>query len=99
MLAASLARGDREYLVSAIDDALHQPYRAQLIPGMYDVFEAARKAGAFGAALSGAGPCVIAFAENGTEAIGMAMKEEFSKHNVKAEILQLSIDKQGAYLL
>lgn len=99
MLAASLARGDREYLASAIDDAIHQPYRAQLIPGMYDVFEAARNAGAFGAALSGAGPCVIAFAENGTEAIGMAMKEEFAKHNVKAEILQLSIDKQGAYLL
>ena len=54
MLVAALTRGNERYLRLGLDDALHQPYRAELIPGMYDVFKAARRAGAAGATLSGA---------------------------------------------
>jgi homoserine kinase len=61
MLIASLCRGNEKFLKNVFDDALHQPYRAALIPGMYEVFAAARKAGAIGANLSGAGPCLIAY--------------------------------------
>lgn len=56
MLVAALTRGNERYLRLGLDDALHQPYRAELIPGMYDVFKAARRAGAAGATLSGAVP-------------------------------------------
>ena len=42
MLVAALTRGNERYLRLGLDDALHQPYRAELIPGMYDVFKAAR---------------------------------------------------------
>ena len=44
MLVAALTRGNERYLRLGLDDALHQPYRAELIPGMYDVFKAARRA-------------------------------------------------------
>lgn len=99
MLAAALCKGNKGFLKTAIDDALHQPYRAQLIPGMYDVFEAAKKAGAYGAAMSGAGPCIIAFAVEESEKVGTAMEEEFARHDVRAKILQLEISAKGAYTL
>ena len=46
----------------AMVDRLHQRARAQLVTGLDDIIAAARGAGAFGAALSGAGPAVIAVA-------------------------------------
>ena len=61
MLIAALVEGREDLLPLAFDDALHQPYRKKLVPGMEAVFEAAKKAGAFGAAISGAGSCLIAF--------------------------------------
>lgn len=99
MLVAALCKGNKEFLRTAIDDALHQPYRAKLIPGMYDVFKAARHAGAYGVAMSGAGPCIIAFAVENPELIGKAMQEEFARHDVNAEILQLEIAEKGAYVV
>lgn len=97
MLVAALCKGNKGFLKTAIDDALHQPYRAKLIPGMYDVFRAARQAGAYGVAMSGAGPCLIAFAVENPEHVGEAMKEEFARHDVKAKILQLEIAEKGAF--
>ena len=76
MLAAALVRGNERFLKTAFDDALHQPYRAALIPGMYEVFQAAREAGAIGANLSGAGPCLIAYVPErlrAAEKVGEAM--------------------------
>jgi len=66
---------------------------------MYDVFAAAVQSGALGAAMSGAGPCLIAFTENNGETIGKAMVEAFQKHDIKAKYLLLTIDKKGACLL
>jgi homoserine kinase len=43
-------------------DRLHEPARLALVPALDEIVAAAREAGAFGAALSGAGPSVIAFA-------------------------------------
>ena len=45
----------------AMTDRLHQPYRATLNPALEPCMSAARAAGAFGTALSGSGPTVIAF--------------------------------------
>ena len=44
MMVAALARGSEKHLGNAFEDALHQNYRASLIPGMFDVFAAAKKA-------------------------------------------------------
>ncbi|RHM56772.1 homoserine kinase [Mitsuokella sp. AF33-22] len=102
MLVAALTRGNERFLRHAFDDSLHQPYRAKLIPGMYDVFAAARAAGAAGATLSGAGPCLIAYVlerRHVEEAVGKAMQEAFRKHGVKSRILTLDLDTRGAHLL
>jgi homoserine kinase len=37
MLVAALCKGNEKFLKNVFEDALHQPYRAPLIPGMYDV--------------------------------------------------------------
>lgn len=102
MLVAALTRGNEHYLRLGLDDALHQPYRAELIPGMYDVFKAARRVGAAGATLSGAGPCLIAYVlerRHAEEAVGKAMLEAFRKHDVEARILTLDLDTHGAQIL
>ena len=102
MMVAALARGSEKHLDHAFADALHQNYRAPLIPGMFDVFAAAKKAGAYGAALSGAGPCLIAFVpahRKCTEDVAAAMQEAFRAHDVEARPLHLRLDTKGARIL
>ena len=99
MLTAALCKGNKSFLRSVFDDALHQPYRAKLIPGMYDVFKAARAAGALGASMSGAGPCLIAFTVENADAVGMAMRDAFAKNNVKSKYHVFDIDGTGATVI
>jgi homoserine kinase len=83
-----------------MEDRLHQSYRAGLVPGLADVIVAARKAGAWGAALSGAGPSVLALAPAKKAAdAGEAMVETFRKHDVTSLFLDLDISTKGAQLM
>ena len=59
---AAVLRADGAMLSLAMHDRLHQAARLRLVPALDDIVSSARSAGAFGAALSGAGPSVIAFA-------------------------------------
>ena len=102
MMVAALARGSEKHLENVFADALHQNYRAPLIPGMFDVFAAAKKAGAYGAALSGAGPCLIAFVPEHrkcTEGVAAAMQDAFRAHEIEARPLHLRLDTKGARVL
>ena len=102
MLVAALVEGREELLPLAFDDAIHQPYRKKLVPGMTEVFDAARKAGALGAAISGAGSCLIAFtsASRGHEdEIASAMVAAFKAHGVESKALILNVDTRGAQVL
>ena len=102
MLVAALVKGREDLLPFAFDDALHQPYRQKLVPGMTEVFTAAREAGALGAAISGAGSCLIAFTSAGgglEQKIATAMTEAFTAHGVKSRALILDVDKRGAKVL
>ena len=75
-LLAAVLRADGALLSIAMADRLHQPARAHLVTGLADIMEAARGAGAFGAALSGAGPAVVAFAPARLAARVVAAMEE-----------------------
>ena len=99
LLVAALTKGQPRFLRNAFADALHQPYREKLIPGMKDVFRDACRAGALGASLSGAGPCLIAYTLENEEAVGQAMVEAFQEHEIEAHALQLSLDAHGARIL
>ncbi|WP_171016611.1 homoserine kinase [Pseudalkalibacillus caeni] len=60
------------------EDLFHQPYRKELVPHLETVQKAGRENGAFGTALSGAGPTVICITRKGT---GDALRK-----NLKARI-------------
>lgn len=63
LLVAALQSGRTDLLAVAMDDRLHQPYRSSLYRGMTPILEAARQSGAYGAAVSGAGPSAAALTD------------------------------------
>lgn len=80
----------------AMEDRLHQPYRAPAIPALDTVIRAAREAGAYGAALSGGGPSVIALCRRGDEArIGDAMCEAASAEGWRGNPLLTGVRERG----
>lgn len=96
MLIAGLCSGEYQHLKYALEDKLHQPYREALIPGMKEVFSAAVKFGAYGATISGAGPCLIAYTNKNGEEIGIGMVNAFAQAGIRAKSLILGIDQFGA---
>ncbi len=97
LLLGALATGEYHLLRVAMQDRLHQPYRAHLIPGLEAVIEAALENGAFGACLSGSGPTVLAFSpENRARKIASAMRAVFRERGVEAKAWALEVDLAGA---
>ena len=78
-LVDALHRDDLEQFGRSIVDRLVEPVRAELIPGLAEVKEAARDCGALGCSISGAGPSLFAFAGSETTAqkIAKAMQQAF----------------------
>lgn len=73
-------------------DLFHQPYRKDLVPFYKEVQEKAAENGAFGVALSGAGPSLLCLAEPGKgAALAKALQNDLSGF----EIHPLKIDKDG----
>jgi len=99
LVIGALCQGEFHHLRYALEDKIHQPYRQHLIPGMQQVFDAALDNGALGAALSGAGPCLIAFAQDRCEQIGAGMVQAFASNHIKASYLVLDIDTEGAKVI
>ena len=94
--------GDYRYLRFAMEDKLHQPYRARLIPGLNAVIDACYEAGGIGAALSGAGPAVIGFVDRSSKekAVETAakMQHAFAVHGIKSRPILTEICTTGAVL-
>lgn len=74
-------------------DRFHQPYRRQLIPWWEKVEQAAAEAGAFGTALSGAGPSILCLAEPGK---GEKVANRLARSLASMKIVRLQIDNQGS---
>jgi len=101
LLVAALCSGQLELLGTAMMDRVHQPYRAPLIPGMSELLEAATEHGAYGAALSGAGPTLIALTDaavSPSELIAF-MEKTLNEHGVEADVLELKPCAEGAICL
>lgn len=85
-LVHGLATGDAGLLRIALDDVLHVPYRRDLVPGLEKLQEAARKAGAYGATLSGSGSTLVAIApQDAADSVADAMRERWSAEGVVAD--------------
>ncbi len=97
LFLAGIFSGEYDHLAMAMDDRLHQNYRADLVPGMVEAIAAARGAGAAGVALSGAGPSMLAFVPERAETeVADAMLAAFSVAGVKAEAQVVVADLFGA---
>ncbi|MFC5559410.1 homoserine kinase [Ureibacillus thermophilus] len=84
MLAAALVLKDYKRIGKYMEsDLFHEPFRADLIPHYHEIREEAKKAGAFGTALSGAGPTMISIIPNSIgEQFVEKMKERFPTHKI-----------------
>ena len=89
LLVAAIGSGDNELLRDALDDRLHEPYRAPLVPLLAAVRERAQgRSEVYGATLSGAGPTVLIWCQPGTEdgVVGVAVPSRWRNgHQVVAD--------------
>lgn len=99
LLVAGLATGRLDVLDVATQDTLHQPARAKLFPEMFDIFAAARAAGALCAYLSGGGSSVMAFATDRAEQIGDAMLARLRAAGRDGRVIQTHPSAIGARIV
>lgn len=78
-------------------DALHQPYRSPLVPGIAECL-AFRHPDLAGVFLSGAGSAVMAVARHSAAEIGDALVREFGRMGTGAKALFLKADNRGAWI-
>jgi homoserine kinase len=100
LLLTGFLTQDYELVSKALDDRLHQCYRASLIPGFKDIV-ASLKDKVLGVTLSGAGPTVVAFTQRGQETaeIGQEMVDAFAAQEIRAQYLVTSPTNQGTAII
>lgn len=106
LLAASIAAGRPELLSAALEDRLHEPYRAPAVADLQQVHDILRDAGAAGVALSGAGPTVIGLvagdsdqlAHSAAEEVAMRAADRVRALGTRRAPQALRIDRAGAQL-
>jgi homoserine kinase len=96
LVADALRNADYRLLAEVMQDRLHQPYRLAHLPGVGEILQAAKQAGAAAAVLSGAGPGVIAFADSGLEEIQNAMLGAAKERKIAARGFILHVSNTGA---
>jgi homoserine kinase len=95
LLGAALASGSADLFAAALDDRLHEPYRATNAPLLADVREHL-PAGALGATMSGSGPTIVVWARAG--AVGDCVAELVGQYP-DVQVLPLSATPKGAHVL
>ncbi|MEI6848300.1 MAG: homoserine kinase [Chlorobiaceae bacterium] len=102
-LVNGLLTSDYDLIGRALVDVVAEPKRAPLIPGFFNVKQAAIDAGALGCSIAGSGPSLFAFSSSEKIAleVGLAMKEAFfrSKGSLQSDMWISPICKQGARIL
>ncbi len=97
LLLRALATNNGEWLKTALEDKLHQPYRQKLIIGYDQLKQAAISAGAYGMVISGAGPTLLALTNpSNKDRVVKSMSEVWTKIGVEAEVRSLCLDTVGA---
>ncbi len=95
LLGAGLASGSEDVFAAALDDRLHEPYRAANAPLLGEV-RTEPPSGALGATISGSGPTVIVWADPHQ---AQECSVELSNRFPDVEVLWLSTTPKGAELV
>jgi len=96
LMISALLTGDYELAGKMMEsDLFHESYRAKLIPNYFEIRSNARKLGAYGTVISGAGPTMISFVPKGdSERIAREMQSRFPNY----EVAPLQLDETGLQL-
>ncbi|HKW16624.1 MAG TPA: homoserine kinase [Terriglobales bacterium] len=97
LLFAAFSQGDRKLLASALEDRIHQPYRAKLCPLLPALQEFPATNGVLGSVLSGAGPSVLMFLDPAVSAekIRSRVAKHLNERGMRADLVLTSIAKRG----
>ena len=100
LMAASLFSGKLENLRVAVQDKIHQPYRASLIDHLDDVFRLSYELGSLGTYVSGAGPTIISMIDAAdTEVFARYAANHLEEKGISGwEIKVLNTDSDGAQI-
>lgn len=97
LLVTALATQRYDALRTAVQDQMHQPYRAMIFQALMPMIDAAHEAGAYGAFLSGAGSAVAALAApDRAQLIAQAMADVCAQHDLRCHTHVAQIDRAGA---
>jgi homoserine kinase len=97
LLLQGLRTGNGDLIADGMHDRIHEPYRWGLIQGGRSVREAAMEAGAWGCVISGAGPTLLALAQERTaEAVGQAMVKRWEQEGVNSRSAVLGLQERGS---
>ncbi|AGA69101.1 homoserine kinase [Desulfitobacterium dichloroeliminans LMG P-21439] len=100
LLVEALIHGNYEFLMEGMQDRLHQNQRAALVPGLGETLQVALDFGAYGSALSGSGPTILALVSSDrAEKVSQAMLDNLASHGLTAKAYLLSVDSEGATVI
>ncbi len=97
LLTAAFINKEYQLLKTAMEDQLHQPFRKKLIKGFDQVLKTAYDSGAYGVALSGAGPTILACTGENSEIIAENMKTVFESNSINTDVYKVKACNQSLY--
>jgi len=98
LLLLALTQGRHDLLAAALEDRIHQPYRAPLCPLLPVLQELTGQRGVAGVALSGAGPSVLLFLDPHvpTPSTAKRVTAHLKNRALRAELIPAAISLRGA---
>ncbi|HVO82198.1 MAG TPA: homoserine kinase [Terriglobales bacterium] len=98
LLLAAFTQGRHDWLAAALEDRIHQPYRASLCPLLPALQEVAETPGILGVVLSGAGPSVLVFLASKADSarVQARVRSHLRAHGQAADLIPTAITGRGA---
>ncbi|MDX2190492.1 MAG: homoserine kinase [Bacteroidota bacterium] len=100
-LVTGLIMSDYELIGRSMHDHIVEPLRAILIPGFYEVKQAAMDAGALGGGISGSGPSIFSLSKSleTAQKVGKAMANQFGTIGIESDLFVSKINAKGPIIL
>jgi homoserine kinase len=89
-LLEALRTADFTLLHEALEDRLHQPYRAAIVPGLKEALEL-RHPSLLGVCLSGAGPSVVALAQQNLDEVSALLADIYIRKSIPFRMQTLRV--------